>query len=340
MVPFSDWVHALHSQHEIPLAAFDRLENEIVEIAKENLMTINKIESTFARPIDNPTHDATDMMGLDIMVDYKDGQLVPVIIEHNDMDSGGQQPFDTFHSPAGRLGAHSRSWIANMGYRGLVEHALTPSTQVKSFTPATPSKIKMIVGLGNHLADADGRRYENTRHNLGSDFVSGFVNSIWEEFTDETGEVVAMIARSGTQVYFKALTWYNDLGPVVRKYSRLHGILPSEILIIHDALDLPLGQVKLRASGPHQGNKGLESIMTAFGGVDEFPRISIGLAVDGPKDRDVNAYFTNTLDQADVDGFKPILDEATLLTQQATNRGVEETIEANSPKGIRRQAKK
>jgi PTH1 family peptidyl-tRNA hydrolase len=127
---------------------------------------------------------------------------------------------------------------------------------------------------------------------------------------------------------------------VVRKYSRLHGILPSEILIIHDALDLPLGQVKLRASGPHQGNKGLESIMTAFGGVDEFPRISIGLAVDGPKDRDVNAYFTNTLDQADVDGFKPILDEATLLTQQATNRGVEETIEANSPKGIRRQAKK
>ncbi|HEX7604174.1 MAG TPA: ATP-grasp domain-containing protein, partial [Polyangiaceae bacterium] len=79
----------------------------------ENALTaIAEYEKTFARKDGEPFQAQSDMIGLDVMVERRGGKLVPVIIEVNDHDSGGQYNLDQMHPE--RSGEHSREWVATM----------------------------------------------------------------------------------------------------------------------------------------------------------------------------------------------------------------------------------
>ncbi len=338
IIPFPDWVEALHRQNGIPMSALDALEDKILHIARENLRAINAYEATLPRRHADPLNDATDMIGLDVMVDYKDGKLTPVVIEHNDMDSGGQKAFDDFHGSEGRAGAHSRPWIANMIYRAL-EHALSGSGyQLTRYVPAEPARVKMVVGLGNHLAEDNGRVYPGTRHNIGSDIVEGLVPGPWGEMRDDSGTLLGHIFVQGTLIYFKAMTWYNDTGPILMKVAEMTGILPMEILLVHDALDVALGQTALRATGPHNGDLAVKSIITAMQ-TEDIPRVLIG-EDDGRKITKHNSvpFFTNSLTPDEFAAFQAPMARATDLVRQAIEHGVEGAIRRNSERERRRAA--
>jgi PTH1 family peptidyl-tRNA hydrolase len=87
------------------------------------------------------------------------------------------------------------------------------------------------------------------------------------------------------------LTYMNDSGRAVGALSRRHGIAPSEILVISDDLDLPLGQLRIRKGGSDGGHNGLKSIIAELQSAD-FKRLRIGIGRDGRVVDHVLSAFT------------------------------------------------
>ena len=93
---------------------------------------------------------------------------------------------------------------------------------------------------------------------------------------------------SPDKIYFlKPLTYMNLSGESVGELARFYKILPEEILVVHDELELPLGTVSLKWSGGLGGHNGLRSMKSTFGTAD-FWRLRFGLTK--PQNRDIADY--------------------------------------------------
>jgi peptidyl-tRNA hydrolase, PTH1 family len=128
----------------------------------------------------------------------------------------------------------------------------------------------LIVGLGN-----PGQRYDSTRHNAGfitADRLAQLYALDWKEQTKFDGRV----ASNKTVMLLKPETFMNASGTSVRKVFDFFKLAYEQLVIIHDDLDIPLGQVKVAwGRGPHIHN-GLLSIEQQLG-TKEFWRVRIGV---------------------------------------------------------------
>ena len=133
--------------------------------------------------------------------------------------------------------------------------------------------MKLIVGLGN-----PGRRYRQTRHNVGWEVISRLARRARIAVDDEDGfSEVGRGSIGGTRVILaRPQTYVNVSGEAVRDLRRRHRLRPQDILVVIDDLDLPLGRLRLRASGSAGGHNGLKSIIEALG-TTEFPRLRVGI---------------------------------------------------------------
>lgn len=131
--------------------------------------------------------------------------------------------------------------------------------------------MKLIVGLGN-----PGTRYASVRHNLGFIVVDEFIKKIdvgeWrmeEKFKSE-------IIRTHDLLLVKPQTYMNKSGLAVKLLAAYYKLPATNLIVIHDELDLPLGKIKVRIGGAAAGHHGVESITNAIG-TDKFIRIRIGI---------------------------------------------------------------
>jgi len=178
--------------------------------------------------------------------------------------------------------------------------------------------MKLIVGLGN-----PGRRYRQTRHNVGWEVISRLARRARIAVDDEDGfSEVGRGSIGGTRVILaRPQTYVNVSGEAVRDLRRRHRLRPQDILVVIDDLDLPLGRLRLRASGSAGGHNGLKSIIEALG-TTEFPRLRVGIGrppegVD-PADH-VLTRFTSD-ERAVVDAA---LDRAAEAIETAITEGIE-----------------
>jgi PTH1 family peptidyl-tRNA hydrolase len=74
----------------------------------------------------------------------------------------------------------------------------------------------------------------------------------------------------------RPLTYMNTSGQAVLEAARDHGLSPSDILVIHDDMDLPFGKIRIRRKGSSGGHKGIESIAAHLDST-EFPRVKVGV---------------------------------------------------------------
>ncbi len=131
----------------------------------------------------------------------------------------------------------------------------------------------MIVGLGN-----PGPVYRHTRHNFG--FLA--LDELAEELNIQVKRLKfkAMIGEGrfneSKVVLVKPMTFMNESGRAVAPLLRYFKLPLSNLLIIHDDLDLPLGTLRLRPSGGTSGQRGMASIITHLG-TQEFPRMRLGI---------------------------------------------------------------
>jgi peptidyl-tRNA hydrolase, PTH1 family len=141
------------------------------------------------------------------------------------------------------------------------------------------SGIKLFVGLGN-----PGDKYATTRHNAGFwwiDLVAAQTSSILSIDAKMFG-IVGKLNPHQDKWLLKPTTFMNASGKAVAALANYYKILPSEVLVIHDELDLPAGSMKLKFGGGHGGHNGLKDIHAALGTADYW-RLRIG--IDHPGDR-------------------------------------------------------
>ncbi len=106
--------------------------------------------------------------------------------------------------------------------------------------------MKLIVGLGN-----PGSQYESTRHNIGFMVADRLARELgtntppWEK--DEKKNVLT--ARVGDVLLVKPQTYMNKSGYAVSALVNFYKLTPSDVWVIHDDIDLPLGKIRIRSQG-------------------------------------------------------------------------------------------
>lgn len=176
--------------------------------------------------------------------------------------------------------------------------------------------MKLIVGLGN-----PGRAYAHTRHNVGFDVIDLFAKRRKVRVLSRGNRALfGTFEHYGEQIMLvKPQTYMNDSGSAVGSIVRGRHLDPSDILVVYDDMDLPLGKIRIRPSGSSGGHKGMNSIIHSINSTD-FPRIRIGIGHQGEAIDHVLSRF-NRRDRA-------VIDETIKSAADALDMILEEGLEA------------
>lgn len=164
--------------------------------------------------------------------------------------------------------------------------------------------IRLIVGLGN-----PGREYAATRHNIGFIVADAFVHArggSWacrREFEAEVARVPG--GPRPDLMALKPLTFMNDSGRAVAGFCRFHRIVPEEVVVIYDELNLELGATKLSIRGSAGGHNGVQSVLAHFG--DGFRRFRVGIGPRHPPEIDLKDYVLGRFTPAQHDTLTHLL---------------------------------
>jgi PTH1 family peptidyl-tRNA hydrolase len=138
--------------------------------------------------------------------------------------------------------------------------------------------MKMVVGLGN-----PGPEYAHNRHNVGFQVVELFAERHGLKFAKVQKRARVALSRvtlpngwSGRVLLARPLTYMNLSGEAIGPLAAFYKIAPTDILVVSDDLDLPVGRIRLRSGGGPGGQKGLKSIIQHLH-TEEFPRLRMGI---------------------------------------------------------------
>ena len=148
--------------------------------------------------------------------------------------------------------------------------------------------IKLIVGLGN-----PGAEYEATRHNAGFWWVDRLAAELRTAFVRESKfhGLVGRARQSGDDLWLlKPTTFMNRSGRAVVALALYYKILPDEILVVHDEIDLPPGAVKMKKGGGNAGHNGLKDV-TAHLTTPDFWRLRLGVGHPGSREAAIDAVL-------------------------------------------------
>ena len=144
--------------------------------------------------------------------------------------------------------------------------------------------VWLVVGLGN-----PGPTYATHRHNVGHLVVDELARRAGGTFTGarslradvcETRLTALGMGAVGTDaqrvVLLKSRTYMNETGASVGKAAPYYGVDPAQLVVVHDELDLDVGQLRIKAGGGDNGHNGLKSIRRALG-TGDYVRVRVGI---------------------------------------------------------------
>ena len=138
--------------------------------------------------------------------------------------------------------------------------------------------MKIVVGLGN-----PGAKYSGTRHNVGFEVIDYLAAApAVGTFRTAFSALVAETTEAGEKVLFaKPETFMNLSGRTVRGLIDFYKLTATDVMVVCDDFNLPLGKLRIRASGSHGGQNGLRNIQDCLG-TDGFLRLRIGVGQPSP----------------------------------------------------------
>ena len=151
-----------------------------------------------------------------------------------------------------------------------------------------PVSLKLLVGLGN-----PGPEHSDTRHNAGFWFLDRLAANFNATFTTDNrffGQLARVQQNDIDCRLFKPQTYMNNSGRAVLSVANYFKILPEQILVAHDEIDLPPGTVRLKQGGGHAGHNGVRDIIDALGSRD-FNRLRIGVGHPGNKEQVIGSVL-------------------------------------------------
>jgi peptidyl-tRNA hydrolase, PTH1 family len=133
---------------------------------------------------------------------------------------------------------------------------------------------RLIVGLGN-----PGAKYDRTRHNIGFDLIDQLAKR-WQIPVSDQKRFQGIVGEGWVNrqkiVLLKPQTFMNLSGQSVRSVLDWYKLDPTEVLVLYDDLDLPLGKLRIRLAGSAGGHNGMKSIISHLG-TPTFPRLRMGI---------------------------------------------------------------
>lgn len=132
--------------------------------------------------------------------------------------------------------------------------------------------MRLIIGLGN-----PGEKYSKTRHNLGFELLEEFrkKNNLGDwDYQDKFKSEIIKIGND--LILARPQTFINLSGLTVKSLATYYKLPATDLIVIHDDLDLPLGKIKVRLGGSGAGHHGVESVIKDLG-TDQFIRIRLGI---------------------------------------------------------------
>ncbi|WP_341677678.1 aminoacyl-tRNA hydrolase [Niveibacterium sp. SC-1] len=144
----------------------------------------------------------------------------------------------------------------------------------------TQAPPKLIVGLGN-----PGPEYVETRHNAGFWFCEQLARELGMSLSRESRfhGLVGISRQHGVTILLPQ-TFMNRSGLSVVALAHFYRILPSEILVVHDELDIPPGQLRMKCGGGNGGHNGLKDI-SAHLSTPDYWRLRIGIGHPGDRNQ-------------------------------------------------------
>jgi len=129
--------------------------------------------------------------------------------------------------------------------------------------------MHLVVGLGN-----PGKKYSGNRHNVGFMAVDKLADE--RRLPEWREKFSGVYSRGDELMVLKPMTFMNVSGDSVQPAAAFVKVEPAQIVVLHDELDLPWGDVRLKLGGGHAGHNGLRSIIGRLGTPD-FVRVRIGI---------------------------------------------------------------
>lgn len=152
--------------------------------------------------------------------------------------------------------------------------------------------MKLIIGLGN-----PGRKYQNTRHNIGWTILDIMAEkNKWHKSSGHKLEYCKIELDDQEVALIKPLTFMNNSGSAVSFAIKKHHLSLDDIIVIHDDLDIQLGEYKIQRDRSAAGHNGVKSIIEHLGS-QNFTRIRVGIGKEdkgkqGPTERFVLKKFS------------------------------------------------
>ena len=164
----------------------------------------------------------------------------------------------------------------------------------------------MIVGLGN-----PGKQYEGTRHNAG--FMA--LDTIAEKHHGEVKRIkfkglIGECRIAGKKVLLlKPSTFMNLSGQSVQEAMKFYKLLPEQVLILFDDINLEPGKLRVRRKGSDGGHNGMKNIIY-LSGSDQFPRVKIGVGQKPHPNYDLADWVLSKFTSKDLEALRPALENA------------------------------
>ncbi|GMA30483.1 aminoacyl-tRNA hydrolase [Litorihabitans aurantiacus] len=142
------------------------------------------------------------------------------------------------------------------------------------------SDVWLVIGLGN-----PGRTYEGNRHNVGVMVLDVLASRMSGSFTQHKARAAVLDGRLGTLpggvpgprvILARPATYMNTSGGPVAALMQFYDVEPENLLVVHDELDIPEHQLRLKRGGGEGGHNGLRSISSAIGTRD-YARLRVGV---------------------------------------------------------------
>ena len=144
-----------------------------------------------------------------------------------------------------------------------------------------------IVGLGN-----PGTKYNNTRHNIGKDWLKNLSHNLCDKFIEKSKyEAKIAESHSGEVLWLMPTNYMNESGRTISKLIKSTNLKSNNIIIFHDDLDLKIGDIRIKEGGGHGGHNGLRDILSKTG-KNNYMRIRIGIGHPGLKEDVTNWVLT------------------------------------------------
>jgi len=195
----------------------------------------------------------------------------------------------------------------------------------------------LVVGLGN-----PGSEYEHTRHNAGFLTIDLLADDLRASYWKDQGGAKVAVVRfgDGELALAKPQTFMNLSGGSVKKLVERYAVPIQRLIIVHDDLDVPAGEVRVKRGGGHAGHNGLRSTIERLGSPD-FLRVRIGIGRPPPGYRgDVADYVLQDFDASEKAELPAVIVRALGAVKKVVTDGAQAAMNVVNQKAPPRNAPK